>query len=118
MRWRPFGSGGVVCRWSDVSRIGGRRSIPLVGPVGIAWQQSIQRVERLGIIEKQSVIDHAGVVVCQRSKRRACGNELEAAGDRRFVVHPIARSVFLAKEDGLVRGYGIGNFRFATAEST
>ena len=60
-------------------------------------------------MEKQSVIDHARVVVCQCSKRRACWNEFEIAGDRCFIVHPVSRNVPLAKEDGLVRRYGIGN---------
>ena len=76
----------------------GRRSIPPVGPVGDCLATIHQSVEGLGIIEKQSVIDHARVVVCQRGKRTACGNELETAGDRRFVVHPGPRSVLLAND--------------------
>ncbi len=68
--------------FADHTRLDNR----LIGPrcdVGVTRHQ---RLERLGVREHQSVLDHSGVVVCEGSQSLAFRHEPEAAAHRRDVV--------------------------------
>ena len=63
-----------------------------------------QSLERLGVIEEQTVIDHVLIVGSQFGQRAVIRYELEPAGDGGVIVDDIAVRVLLGKEHALVIG--------------
>lgn len=75
--------------------------------IGFLLNRSASRhqcLERFGIIEKQTVIDHVLIVGSQFGQRIVIRYKLEFTGDGSVIVDGIAVRVFFCKEHALVIG--------------
>src|SRR5665213_1043018 len=63
-----------------------------------------QCVERLGVIEKQTVVDHVPIVGRQFGQRAVIRYKLESTGDGSVIVDDLATGVLFCKERALVIG--------------
>ena len=88
---------------------------PPLGPHSVSPRSYIctschERFERLGVIEEQPILDHAGIVVLQRLCAIADRHELQAAVDGRCIVDRRAVGGLLREEHRLMPGDSVGQF--------